>query len=266
MSRVRPGVLLTNANWLPANALMALDLPEFDRPANAISPTLAGTSSSEATLLKKEAPRKSNIDGRINLLEYQPFERRLEGEKRHETSLGALELRGLRRPARRCRARSQSRFRQGPKHRQQDLRGLPRWRRQQPDPRQPEARQSDTRIPAEAARQFQACDRKKGRAGKPDHGWHGCRPLRRGYARCGGVLRRATGQAGRGKKPGCARTRWKNLARRRYEQRPSRVCCMPRCERSGFTCAIPASGGTVRRIHRSATEGLPLRRAQERRE
>ena len=81
MSRVRPGVLLTNANWLPANALMALDLPEFDRPANAISPTLAGTSSSEATLLKKEALRKSNMDGWINFARISAFCAKIHGEK-----------------------------------------------------------------------------------------------------------------------------------------------------------------------------------------
>src|SRR5712691_1113260 len=245
MSRVRPGVLLTNANWLPASALIALDLPEFDRPAKAISPTLAGTSSREAALLKKETPRKSNMDGRINLLEYQPFERDSGGEKRHETSFGAFEFRGMHRSAR-CRgARRQSRFCQGPKHRQQDLRGLPRCRRQQPDPRQSEARQSGARIPAETARQFQARGRKKGRAGKPDHGRHGCRSFGGGYARRGGVLLRATGQAWRGKKPGCARPRQENLARRRREQRASCVCCVPRRERGGFTCAIPAPGGTV---------------------
>src|SRR6266849_6818799 len=246
MSRVRPGVLLTNANWLPASALIALDLPEFDRPAKAISPTLGGTSSREAALLKKETPRKSNMDGRINLLEYQPFERDSWGEKRHETSFGAFEFRGMRRSAR-CRgARRQSRLRQGPKHRRQDLRGLPRRRRQQPDPRQSEARQSGARIPAETARQFQARGRKKGRAGKPDHGRHGWQSFGGGYARRSGVLLRATGQAWRGKKPGCARPRPENLARRRRGQRASCVCCVPRRERGRLTCAIPAPGGTVR--------------------
>ena len=35
---VRPGVLLTNASRVRfANALIALDLPAFERPANAIS-------------------------------------------------------------------------------------------------------------------------------------------------------------------------------------------------------------------------------------
>jgi len=52
---------------------MALDLPEFERPAKAISPTLAGTSSSEAALLKKETPRKSNMDGRINFARISAF-------------------------------------------------------------------------------------------------------------------------------------------------------------------------------------------------
>jgi len=40
---------------------MALDLPVFDRPTKAISPTLAGASASEATLLKKQALRKSDM-------------------------------------------------------------------------------------------------------------------------------------------------------------------------------------------------------------
>src|ERR1700704_5573332 len=102
MSRVRPGALLTNANRFPASALMALDLPEFDRPAKAISPTLAGTSSSEAEILKKETPRKSNMDGRINFARISAFWATVHGRKRHETSFGAFEFRGLRRPARRC--------------------------------------------------------------------------------------------------------------------------------------------------------------------
>jgi hypothetical protein len=40
---------------------MALDLPVFDRPAKAISPTLTGASASEATLLKKKALWKSDM-------------------------------------------------------------------------------------------------------------------------------------------------------------------------------------------------------------
>jgi len=60
---------------------MALDLPEFDRPAKAISPTLAGTSSSEAALLKKETPRKSNMDGRINFARISAFWAKVRGEK-----------------------------------------------------------------------------------------------------------------------------------------------------------------------------------------
>src|SRR5882762_4078125 len=264
MSRVRPGVLLTNANRFPASALMALDLPEFERPAKAISPTLAGTSSSEAALLKKETPRKSNMDGRINFARISAFWAKVHEEKGHETSLGAFEFRGLCRPDRRRGARRRSRCRQGAKHRQQGLRGLPRCRWQQPDVRQSKAREPDSRAPAEAARQFQACSRKKGRARKPDHGRHGCRSFRGGYARRGGVLRYAASQTWRVKKPGCVPTRPENLARRRPDQRPSCVCCMPRRERSGSACAIPAPGGAVRRIHRSAAEGVPLGRAPER--
>src|SRR5882672_1397767 len=99
MSRVRPGALLTNANRFPASALMALDLPEFDRPAKAISATLAGTSSREAALLKKETPRKGNMEGRINFARISAFRAKVHGEeKRHETSVGAFEFRGLRRP------------------------------------------------------------------------------------------------------------------------------------------------------------------------
>src|SRR6266849_7235854 len=91
MSRVRPGVLLTNANWLPVSALMALDLPVFDRPTKAISPTLAGASSSEATVLKKKALRKSDMGSRQPvLLEYQPFERRLAGGNGMKRALALL--------------------------------------------------------------------------------------------------------------------------------------------------------------------------------
>src|SRR6266446_2456487 len=139
MSRVRPGVLLTNAILRPASALMALDLPEFDRPAKAISPALAGTCSSPAALLKKAALRKSDMGRESGLLEYQPFERRLTGGKLHETSFGAFgdcDLRRLLSFSRRCRRARQSRSRQGPEHRQQGLLGVPRRRRQQSDPRQ----------------------------------------------------------------------------------------------------------------------------------
>jgi hypothetical protein len=52
---------------------MALDLPEFERPANAISPALGGTSSSEAALLKKETPWESNMDGWINFARISAF-------------------------------------------------------------------------------------------------------------------------------------------------------------------------------------------------
>src|SRR5713226_1496528 len=165
MNRVRPGVLLTNAILRPVSALMALDLPEFDRPAKAISPALAGTCSSSAALLKNAALRKSDIDRGISLLEYEPFERRFTGGKLHETSFGAFGFWDLRRlPSFSCRRRRarQSRSRQGPEHRQQGLRGVPRRRRQQSDPRQSKARRSDSGIPAEAARQFQAGIRKKG--------------------------------------------------------------------------------------------------------
>src|SRR6266436_6701118 len=90
MSRVRPGVLLTNAILRPASALMALDLPAFDRPAKAISPALAGTCSSSAALLKKAALRKSDM-GRVPvLLEYQPFERRFTGGNRMKRALALL--------------------------------------------------------------------------------------------------------------------------------------------------------------------------------
>src|ERR1043165_3976206 len=91
MSRVRPGVLLTNANRFPVSALMALDLPVFDRPTKAISPTLAGASASEATLLKKQALRKRDIEsGRPVLLEYQPFEQGSRREKGMKRALALL--------------------------------------------------------------------------------------------------------------------------------------------------------------------------------
>ena len=42
-SCVRPGVLLTNARRaVPTNALIALDLPALERPANAISARSGG--------------------------------------------------------------------------------------------------------------------------------------------------------------------------------------------------------------------------------
>jgi len=58
---VRPGVLLTNARRCPASALSALDFPAFDRPVNAISPSLSGKSSSLATLLKNAARKYADM-------------------------------------------------------------------------------------------------------------------------------------------------------------------------------------------------------------
>src|SRR5208283_4085803 len=39
MLRVRPGVLLVRASFLPTSALITLDFPTFDRPKKAISGT-----------------------------------------------------------------------------------------------------------------------------------------------------------------------------------------------------------------------------------
>src|SRR3954468_12939523 len=81
MSCVRPGVLLTNARRRPLRAFSALDLPAFERPANAISPSLSGSSSSFATLLKKTAPENAGMAGKCpNLLEYQLFGHALPSE------------------------------------------------------------------------------------------------------------------------------------------------------------------------------------------
>src|SRR5438309_7374017 len=156
MSRVRPGVLLTNAILRPASALMALDLPAFDRPAKAISRVLAGRCASSAALLKKAVLRKSDIVKGISFARISAFRAKIHGRKLHETSFGAfgfLDLRRLLPFFRRRRRARQSRSSQGPEHRQQDLRGVPRCRRQQSDPRQSKARRSDSGIPAEATRQ-----------------------------------------------------------------------------------------------------------------
>src|SRR5208282_5452054 len=42
MLRVRPGVLLVRASFLPTSALITLDLPTFDRPKKAISGKTGG--------------------------------------------------------------------------------------------------------------------------------------------------------------------------------------------------------------------------------
>src|SRR5258707_1355651 len=62
MSCVRPGVLLTNARRLrPASALIALDLPAFERPAKAISGTPgAGSSRGSCAESKYAARRKAS--------------------------------------------------------------------------------------------------------------------------------------------------------------------------------------------------------------
>src|SRR5882672_8561225 len=163
MSLVRPGVLLTCAKRCPARALRALDLPVFERPAKAISPALAGACSSEATLLKKIAPRKGNMGNQANLLEYQPFSATISRENRHEGCVGACGLDDLHRPACRRRARGEGRFCQGTKHCEQGLRRVPRCRRQQPDSRQPETREPDSGVYPEATRQLQGRGGKEGR-------------------------------------------------------------------------------------------------------
>src|SRR6476619_7251122 len=63
---VRPGVLLTNASFLRAViALIALDLPALERPANAISqPTSGGSSVCSCADATKWALLKSDIDSR----------------------------------------------------------------------------------------------------------------------------------------------------------------------------------------------------------
>src|SRR5258706_14236047 len=59
MSCVRPGVLLTNARRLrPASALIALDLPAFERPAKAISGTPGAGSSRGSCAESKYAARR----------------------------------------------------------------------------------------------------------------------------------------------------------------------------------------------------------------
>src|SRR5690242_19261648 len=57
MSRVRPGVLLVRASpWRPRIALMALDLPAFERPAKATSaPRSAGNCPAAAALTRNFA-------------------------------------------------------------------------------------------------------------------------------------------------------------------------------------------------------------------
>ena len=42
MLRVRPGVLLVRASFLPTSVLITLDFPTFDRPRKAISGTAGG--------------------------------------------------------------------------------------------------------------------------------------------------------------------------------------------------------------------------------
>ena len=64
MSRVRPGVLLTNANRIPASALMALDLPEFDRPAEVIIEPDGTQVPSAPILLEDYANAIQNGNGR----------------------------------------------------------------------------------------------------------------------------------------------------------------------------------------------------------
>jgi hypothetical protein len=60
---------------------MALDLPEFDRPAKAISPALAGTCSSSAALLKKAALRKSDMGRGIRFARISAFLAKIQGRK-----------------------------------------------------------------------------------------------------------------------------------------------------------------------------------------
>src|SRR5947209_17362068 len=67
MSCVRPGVLLTKASrFRPVSVLMALDLPAFDRPANAIS-AMPGRGRSRGSCTDKAyaaLPRASAVKSR----------------------------------------------------------------------------------------------------------------------------------------------------------------------------------------------------------
>src|SRR5580698_8558409 len=74
-SCVRPGVLEVRANALrPVNALMRLDLPTLDRPANAISgAAIAGSDLSElAAERKSHSPANSRRPMSSSVLENSP--------------------------------------------------------------------------------------------------------------------------------------------------------------------------------------------------
>src|SRR5438105_14747514 len=73
---VRPGVLLVRASALrPTRALIALDLPTFERPANAISGGPGGGKSAmRAAARRNAASAKADMAKRANSNRIAPFQ------------------------------------------------------------------------------------------------------------------------------------------------------------------------------------------------
>src|SRR5581483_4793739 len=139
MSRVRPGVLLTNARRRPASVFSALDLPALERPAKAISPSLCGRSARSATLLKKVAREKTSVRAGmrpdmawkcLNLLEYQLFPTALPTEYERNDAHAPDDASDRRdlvlRASRRRAGNDQARRREGPDDRLARVRRVPR--------------------------------------------------------------------------------------------------------------------------------------------
>src|ERR1051325_2203853 len=95
---VRPGVLLTRASERrPARALIALDLPTFERPAKAISGGPGGGKSPAAPLEAMKLACENAFIGRRNSNKIAPFVG-LRGSSPHAPRTGARRARRNDRP------------------------------------------------------------------------------------------------------------------------------------------------------------------------
>src|SRR5919197_925276 len=142
---VRPGVLLVRASaFLPTSALIALDLPTLERPANAISGGPGGGSSEPRPAARRNsACAKTDMAKAGNSNKIAPFA----SGTRDEVRVGA----GC--PSA-C-GKHALRAGQGAGNRGASLCRVSRRRRQQRRTGQPEDRRTDLRVPAEAAARLQ---------------------------------------------------------------------------------------------------------------
>src|SRR5919198_349936 len=151
---VRPGVLLVNASrFCPTSALIALDLPTFERPAKAISGGPGGGKSLTAPLEAMKLACENAFIGRENSNKIAPFVGL--GFSAH---VPVTCVRRARRDRLSCPGAGRS---EGSADRGPGVRELSRRRRQQRRRGQSQACRPVSRVPRQTARRFQAAGGKE---------------------------------------------------------------------------------------------------------